>query len=41
MSGLPVILPQTTKIPFNGFGKLSMTELAISRQLTPDICLLC
>jgi hypothetical protein len=26
-----VILPQTTKIPFNGFEKLSMSELAIMR----------
>jgi hypothetical protein len=27
-----VILPQTTKIPFNGFEKLSISELAIYRQ---------
>jgi hypothetical protein len=26
---LAVILPQTTKIPFNGFEKLSMSELAM------------
>ena len=31
---LPVILPQHTKTPFNGFEKLSMSALAILRQVT-------
>jgi hypothetical protein len=31
---LPVILPQPTKTPFNGFEKLSMSELAILLQVT-------